>query len=218
NMTMLALSLATGIVIDDAIVVLENIFRYVEEKDVTPHEAAIKATEEIGLAVMATTLSLCVIFLPVAFMSGMVGRFFFSFGVTSAAAILISMLVSFTLTPTLCSMWLKKGDATGHAPGHSASKSQGFYAWIDTKYGTMLQWALDHRLAMAGIAVGVAASAVLLYPYIGKELVPDDDQSEFSVNVKLPSGTSYLRTEEYMKPMEDDLRKLPDVGLIFTNV
>ncbi len=218
NMTMLALSLATGIVIDDAIVVLENIFRYVEEKDVTPHEAAIKATEEIGLAVMATTLSLCVIFLPVAFMSGQVGRYFFSFGVTSAAAILISMLVSFTLTPTLCSMWLKKADSAGHGGGHSASKSQGFYAWIDTRYGVILQWALDHRLAMAGIAAGVAASVVLLYPYIGKELVPDDDQSEFSVNVKLPSGTSYQRTEEYMKPMEDDLRKLPDVGLIFTQV
>jgi HAE1 family hydrophobic/amphiphilic exporter-1 len=218
NMTMLSLSLATGIVIDDAIVVLENIFRYVEEKDVTPHDAAIKATEEIGLAVMATTLSLCVIFLPVAFMSGMVGRFFFSFGVTSAAAILISMLVSFTLTPTLCSLWLKKADLSGHGKGHSASKSQGFYAWIDKRYGVMLEWALDHRLAMAGIAAAVAASAVVLYPYIGKELVPDDDQSEFSVNVKLPSGTSYLRSEEYMKPMEDDLRKLPDVRLIFTNV
>src|SRR5204862_7050932 len=130
NMTMLALSLATGIVIDDAIVVLENIFRYVEEKGVTPHEAAIKATEEIGLAVMATTLSLCVIFLPVAFMTGQVGRYFYSFGITSAAAILISMLVSFTLTPTLCSMWLKREDSLGHG---TTSKSRGFYAWIDAR-------------------------------------------------------------------------------------
>ena len=215
NMTMLALSLATGIVIDDAIVVLENIFRYVEEKDVTPHEAAIKATEEIGLAVMATTLSLCVIFLPVAFMTGQVGRYFYSFGITSAAAILISMLVSFTLTPTLCSLWLKKSDASRHG---TTSKSQGFYAWIDARYGRMLHWALTHRLAMAGIAAGVAACTVLLYPYIGKELVPDDDQSEFSVNVKLPSGTSYPRTEQYVAEMEGDLRKLPDVDLIFTNV
>src|ERR1041385_5957823 len=215
NMTMLALSLATGIVIDDAIVVLENIFRYVEEKDVTPHDAAIKATEEIGLAVMATTLSLCVIFLPVAFMTGQVGRYFFSFGITSAAAILISMLVSFTLTPTLCSMWLKKSDA--HGAGKS-SKSQGFYARIDSGYGRLLQWALSHRLAMAGISVAVAASAALLYPHIGKELVPDDDQSEFSVNVKLPSGTSYPRTEQYTADMERELRKLPGVDLIFTNV
>ena len=215
NMTMLALSLATGIVIDDAIVVLENIFRYVEEEDVTPHDAAIKATEEIGLAVIATTLSLCVIFLPVAFMTGQVGRYFYSFGITSAAAILISMLVSFTLTPTLCSMWLKKSDSRGHG---ATSKSRGFYAWLDARYGRLLHWALTHRLAMAGIAGAVAASAVLLYPHIGKELVPDDDQSEFSVNVKLPSGTSYPRTEQYMADMERELRRLPGVELIFTNV
>src|SRR6476660_5381749 len=215
NMTMLALSLATGIVIDDAIVVLENIFRYVEEKHVTPHEAAIKATEEIGLAVMATTLSLCVIFLPVAFMTGQVGRYFYSFGITSAAAILISMLVSFTLTPTLCSMWLKRDDSVRHG---TSSKSRGFYAWLDARYGRMLQWALTHRLAMASIAGAVAVSAILLYPHIGKELVPDDDQSEFSVNVKLPSGTSYPRTEEYVADMERDIKRLPGVDLIFANV
>jgi len=215
NMTMLALSLATGIVIDDAIVVLENIFRYVEEQGVTPRDAAIKATEEIGLAVVATTLSLCVIFLPVAFMTGQVGRYFYSFGITSAAAILISMLVSFTLTPTLCSMWLQTSDASTHG---ATSKSRGVYAWIDARYGRLLAWALAHRLAMAGIAGAVATSAVLLYPHIGKELVPDDDQSEFSVNVKLPSGTSYQRTEEYMVDMERDLHRLPDVDLIFTNV
>ena len=215
NMTMLSLSLATGIVIDDAIVVLENIFRYVEEKGVTPHDAAIKATEEIGLAVMATTLSLCVIFLPVAFMTGQVGRYFFSFGITSAAAILISMLVSFTLTPTLCAMWLKRSDLHGHG---ATSKSRGFYPWLDARYGRMLQWALTHRLAMAGIAAAVAGSAVLLYPYIAKELVPDDDQSEFSVNVKLPSGTSYPRTEQYTADMEHDLKRLPGVELIFANI
>src|SRR5437868_1863223 len=115
NMTMLALSLATGIVIDDAIVVLENIFRYVEEKGVTPREAAIAATSEIGLAVMATTLSLVVIFVPVAFMTGQVGRYFYSFGITSATAILLSMFVSFTLTPALCAWWLRPHDA---AQGH----------------------------------------------------------------------------------------------------
>ena len=215
NMTMLSLSLATGIVIDDAIVVLENIFRYVEEKGVTPHDAAIKATEEIGLAVMATTLSLCVIFLPVAFMTGQVGRYFFSFGITSAAAILISMLVSFTLTPTLCAMWLKRSDSHGHG---ATSKSRGFYPWLDARYGRMLHWALTHRLGMAAIAAAVAGSAVLLYPYVGKELVPDDDQSEFSVNVKLPSGTSYPRTEQYTADMEHDLKRLPGVELIFANV
>ena len=126
NMTMLALSLATGIVIDDAIVVLENIFRYIEEKKVAPFEAASKATNEIGLAVMATTLSLVVIFLPVAFMTGQVGRYFFSFGIVSAAAFLLSMFISFTLTPALCSRWLKPTDAH-----RKTSKSQGFYTAID---------------------------------------------------------------------------------------
>jgi HAE1 family hydrophobic/amphiphilic exporter-1 len=203
NMTMLALSLATGIVIDDAIVVLENIFRHVEEKGSSPQEAAIAATSEIGLAVMATTLSLVVIFVPVAFMTGQVGRYFFSFGITSATAIMLSMFVSFTLTPALCAWWLRPQDATS---GHG-TKDRGAYAWMDRKYGVMLEWSLAHRAVMLVIAGLVVASAALLYPYVGKELVPDDDQSEFSVNLRLPRGTSFDRTLEYMTPIEGELRK-----------
>src|SRR6184192_1382927 len=160
NMTMLALSLATGIVIDDAIVVLENIFRFVEEKGLTPKEAAADATAEIGLAVMATTLSLVVIFVPVAFMTGQIGRYFYSFGITSAAAILLSMFVSFTLTPALCAWWMKKEDVKAD---HSTTKSHGFYAVIDGRYGRMLEWALRHRAAMLGLAAAVSLSAVFLY-------------------------------------------------------
>src|SRR3954471_22447258 len=156
NMTMLALSLATGIVIDDAIVVIENIFRYVEEKGASPREAAIKATQEIGLAVMATTLSLVVIFVPVAFMTGQIGRYFYSFGITSAAAILLSMFVSFTLTPALCALWLKEEDAKSD---HSTTKSSGLYAKIDALYGRMLVWALHHRPVMMAIAGAVVLSA-----------------------------------------------------------
>jgi HAE1 family hydrophobic/amphiphilic exporter-1 len=215
NMTMLALSLATGIVIDDAIVVLENIFRFVEEKGVTPKEAAADATREIGLAVMATTLSLCVIFVPVAFMTGQIGRYFYSFGLTSAAAILISMFVSFTLTPALCSIWLKKEDVKSD---HSTTKSSGFYARMDAVYGRMLVWALHHRLVMVGIAAAVAASAIFLYPYVGKELVPDDDQGEFSINVRLPRGTSYQRTEAFIKPIEQEILALPKLSRVMQNV
>ena len=203
NMTMLALSLATGIVIDDAIVVLENIFRYIEEKGATPKQAAIDATAEIGLAVMATTLSLVVIFVPVAFMTGQIGRYFYSFGITSATAILLSMFVSFTLTPALCAWWLRPEDASA---GHARTKDRGVYAWIDRKYGVMLEWSLAHRPVMLGIAAAVVMSAVLLYPRVGKELVPDDDQSEFSVNLRLPRGTSFDRTLEYMTPIEGELR------------
>jgi HAE1 family hydrophobic/amphiphilic exporter-1 len=205
NMTMLSLSLATGIVIDDAIVVLENIFRYIEEKGVSPKEAAMKATGEIGLAVMATTLSLVVIFLPVAFMTGQVGRYFYSFGISSATAILISMFVSFTLTPALCAYWLRPSDA---AQGHSVqTKQRGLYAWMDGWYGRMLEWSMAHRGAMLAIAGAVVLSAGLLYPYVGKELVPDDDQSEFSANLRLPRGTSFDRTLEYVTPIETELRR-----------
>jgi HAE1 family hydrophobic/amphiphilic exporter-1 len=215
NMTMLALSLATGIVIDDAIVVLENIFRYVEEKGVTPQEAAADATQEIGMAVMATTLSLVVIFVPVAFMTGQIGRYFYSFGLTSAAAILLSMFVSFTLTPALCALWMKKEDIKSD---HSTTKSSGFYAKLDGTYGRMLVWSLGHRPAMMGIAALVVLSAAFLYPYVGKELVPDDDQGEFSVNVRLPRGTSYQRTEEFIKPIEKDVLALPGLQRVMQNV
>jgi HAE1 family hydrophobic/amphiphilic exporter-1 len=208
NMTMLALSLATGIVIDDAIVVLENVFRFVEEKGLSPKEAAADATAEIGLAVMATTLSLVVIFVPVAFMTGQIGRYFYSFGITSAAAILISMFVSFTLTPALCAMWLKREDVRSD---HSTTKSSGVYAKMDAIYGKMLSWSLHHRPVMVAIAIVVVASAALLYPQVGKELVPDDDQGEFNVNVRLPRGTSYTRTEEFIKPIEKDILALPDL-------
>jgi HAE1 family hydrophobic/amphiphilic exporter-1 len=211
NMTMLALSLATGIVIDDAIVVLENIFRFVEEKGLTPKEAAADATAEIGLAVMATTLSLVVIFVPVAFMTGQIGRYFYSFGITSAAAIMISMFVSFTLTPALCAMWLKKDDAKSD---HSTTKSSGAYAKLDAVYGKMLSWSLHHRAAMVCIAAAVVASAAFLYPYVGKELVPDDDQGEFSVNVRLPRGTSYARTDEFIQPIEKEMLALPDLSRV----
>jgi HAE1 family hydrophobic/amphiphilic exporter-1 len=215
NMTMLALSLATGIVIDDAIVVLENIFRFVEEKGVTPKEAAAEATAEIGLAVMATTLSLVVIFVPVAFMTGQIGRYFYSFGLTSAAAILLSMFVSFTLTPALCAMWMKKDDVTAD---HSSTKSSGFYAKMDAVYGRMLVWSLHHRPVMIAVAGVVVASAAILYPYVGKELVPDDDQGEFSINVRLPRGTSYQRTEEFIKPIEKEVLALPALQRVTQNV
>src|SRR5207247_8741995 len=124
-----------------------NIFRYVEEKGITPKEAAAAATQEIGSAVVATTLSLVVIFLPVAFMTGQVGRYFYSFGITAASAILISMFVSFTLTPALCAWWMKKEDVKSD---HSTTQSGGAYAKMDAVYGKMLDWSLHPRAVMVG--------------------------------------------------------------------
>ena len=142
NMTLLALTLAVGIVIDDAIVVLENIVRYLEEKHYEPRRAAIEATKEITLAVLATTLSLVIIFLPIAFMNGYARRYVNQFGWTMAFAILVSMLVSFTLTPMLSSRLLKRAPEGAQERG---SKEWPFFAWIDRRYGEVLRWSLDHR-------------------------------------------------------------------------
>src|SRR4029079_7191654 len=147
NMTMLALTLCVGIVIDDAVVVLENIFRFIEEKNMDPMQAAREATADIGLAVMATTLSLVIIFLPVAFMGGIVGRFMSSFGFTSAFSIMVSLLVSFTLTPMLCARFLK-AKGVNHREANSA-KTGRVYSWLERRYVGMLVWSMRHRLATA---------------------------------------------------------------------
>jgi hydrophobic/amphiphilic exporter-1 (mainly G- bacteria), HAE1 family len=186
NMTLLAITLAVGIVIDDAIVVLENIFRYIEEKNCTPFEAAIQGTREVALPVMATTLSLVVIFLPIAFMEGYAKRFISPFGWTMAFAIMVSMLVSFTLTPMLSSRFLKAAD--GEAD--HKSKESGFFHWLDESYTRSVNWALDHP----GVIIGISAVAVLMtFPLnrmIGREFVPDEDMGEWTVHLDAPEGTS----------------------------
>src|SRR5919112_419252 len=158
RVTMLALVLMVGVVIDDAIVVLENIFRFVEEKRMSAMEAARAATAEIGLAVMATTLSLVVIFIPVSFMSSISGRFLYQFGITAAVAVMVSLLVSFTLTPMMSSRMLKKGDVKGH--GHGQDSRRGFYGLIDHAYEKMLVFSMHHRPLVAVVALLVIASSV----------------------------------------------------------
>ena len=150
SVTMLALVLMVGIVIDDAIVVLENIFRFVEEKKMSPFEAAKKATAEIGLAVMATTFSLVVIFVPVSFMSSISGRFLYQFGITAAVAVLVSLLVSFTLTPMMSARLLRKEDVS-----QDAHSRMGFYGWLDRHYTSLLQFSMNRRKLVAYIAIGV---------------------------------------------------------------
>ena len=158
-LTMLALTLSVGIVIDDAIVVLENIYRFIEEKGMPPLQAAVEATNEIGLAVMATTFSLVAIFAPVGFMSGMVGRFMASFGLTMAFAVLVSLFVSFTLTPMMSGHWLKPPP-----PGsHGASKHSRLFDPLDRGYTRLLEWAMAHRGLVAVAAVLVLLSSVPLF-------------------------------------------------------
>ena len=166
NMTLLALTLAVGIVIDDAIVVLENIVRYLEEKGYEPRRAAIEATREITLAVLATTLSLVIIFLPIAFMSGYARRYVNQFGWTMAFSILVSMLVSFTLTPMLSSRLLKRPAPEGEGHG---GKDWPFFLWIDRRYGAVLRWSLDHRGLVMALAAGTFLLAVPLSFMVGRD-------------------------------------------------
>jgi len=220
NQTMLGLSLSVGIVIDDAIVVLENIFRYMEEEGVGPMEAAREATREIGLAVMATTFSLVVIFLPVAFMSGIVGRFFNSFGLTAAFAIMVSLFVSFTLTPSLSSRFLKPPTHRREGAGRAAaaSKQKGVYAAFDRLYDRLLRWALGHRKTVVALTGLVVVSTVAIFPYVKKEFIVDDDMSEFEVVVETPPGSSLERSDEILRNVEAELRQLPGVETLFTTI
>ena len=223
SMTMLALTLAVGIVIDDAIVVLENIYRFVEEKGRPPMQAAIEATREIGLAVLATTLSLTAIFIPVAFMGGIVGRFMTSFGFTMSFAILVSLLVSFTLTPMMASRWIKmkprRMDASGHeVDDHHSSKDAKFFRPIDVGYTAILRWALTHRGAVAGIAVLVLLSSVPLFMFANKNFLPDDDQSEFEISLRAPEGTSLEATEIIANRVATRVRQLAEVAFTLVSV
>jgi HAE1 family hydrophobic/amphiphilic exporter-1 len=222
SMTMLALTLAVGIVIDDAIVVLENVYRFVEEKGRPPMQAAIEATREIGLAVLATTLSLVAIFVPVGFMGGIVGRFMTSFGLTMSFAIMVSLLVSFTLTPMLSARWIKmrprheEGD--GHGADERGSKDSRFFRPIDHGYTTILRWSLAHRGIVAGIAVLVLLSSVPLFMVANKNFMPFDDQSEFEIGLRAPEGTSLEATELIANRIAAKVRQLPEIGYTLVSV
>ncbi len=214
SVTMLALVLMVGVVIDDAIVVLENIFRFIEEKGMPPFEAARAATAEIGLAVLATTLSLVVIFVPVSFMSSISGRFLYQFGLTAAVAVLVSLLVSFTLTPMMSARLLRAEDvAAGHGHGHDTARSRrGFYARLDGGYARLLAWAMGHRRTMAVAAIAVVALSLPLSLLVRREYIPSGvDEAEFDVNVNAPEGTSLAAMDEIMRAVEAEVRAVPHV-------
>ena len=226
NLTMLGLSLSTGIVIDDAIIVLENIFRHHEEERRPPFEAAITGTKEIALAVMATTLSLVVIFLPVAFMGGLVGKFWNSFGLTATFAIMVSLVVAFTLTPMLAARLLSSETAaTGHGPpgahgpgARAGSKSAGLYHRIEVAYEALLAWCLRHRLVCFAVAIGILAGGWYLLTTSRLEFVVDDDMSEFEVVAEAPPGSSMERSQDIARAVEAAIRQVPEVTTLFTAI
>ena len=241
NMTLLALTLAVGIVIDDAIVVLENIVRYIEQKGYEPKRAAIEATKEIMLAVLATTLSLVIIFVPIAFTTGYARRYLNQFGWTMAFSVMVSMLVSFTLTPMLCSRLLgrmrsKAGeaqpspDASPESPAAAGSSSAGvgahasgatdnkFFASIDCIYGKLLEWALDHRGTVAWVAAATLALTFPLNALVGRDFIPADDQSELTVVFDAPVGTSLQGTAKVATKLAHEIERNKAVSFAWASV
>ena len=212
NMTLLGLILAVGIVIDDAVVVLENVFRHMEEEGSSGWEAASKATREISLAVIATTLSLVVIFLPIAFMSGQVGRFFNSFGFVVAFSILLSMAVSFTLTPMLCARFLKAPKKADGSVGHQPPA----HGILTRMYVATLGWSLRHRWVIVAATIATFMSTPVLFGIVGSDFVPKDDQSEFEVAITLKEGTTLKQADVQVAEIEKRLKDVRGVTNVFT--
>lgn len=215
NVTLLALVLMVGVVIDDAIVVLENVFHWVEEKGVSPWEAAIGATREIGLAVLATTFSLVIVFLPVSFLSSVTGRMLFQFGLTATVAILVSMLVSFSLTPMMCSRLLRPMRASGDQP----ASRRGFYAWLERGYGACLRWSMRHRYLVLVASLVVIASNIPLYKYVQKDYIPTNvDEAEFEVRITAPEGITLRAMDRAMQAVENEIASVRGVTDVLSTV
>ena len=225
QITMLSLTLMVGIVIDDAIVVLENIYRFVEEKGMNPFQAAIEGTREIGLAVLATTLSLMAVFIPIGFMQGIVGRFMSSFGLTASFAVLVSLIVSFSLTPMLAARLIKpkkkevetepEAEIKGYGMIKEKKKSDshytGWFRTVDAVYAFLLRFSMAHRWVIVTLCILVFVSIIPLFMLVGKNFLPVDDQSQFEVTVRAPEGSSIGATSQIFERVATEIRKLPGV-------
>jgi hydrophobic/amphiphilic exporter-1 (mainly G- bacteria), HAE1 family len=230
NMTMLALSLSVGLLIDDAIIVIENIYRHVEE-GMEPREAATFATSEIGLAVMATTLAIVAIFLPVAFMKGIIGRFFLQFALTIVFTVLVSLLVSFTLTPMMASIFLKAHKksmpnplATGGSGGGTGEKRiwtsigdqfEHYYEKLEVFYRRVLAFTLGYRKTVLAGALVIFIFSLVLTKFIGKEFTPSEDQGVFLVRMEAPIDYSVDQIEKYFSKTEAMIQEIPGVKSVF---
>ncbi|MBS1150889.1 MAG: multidrug efflux transporter [Myxococcaceae bacterium] len=218
TITLLALALAVGIVIDDAIVVLENIYKQIEEKGLHPMQAAIVGTQEIGLAVLATTLSLIAVFLPIAFIAGIPGRFLGSFGITMSFAIGVSLFVSFTLTPMLASRWLKKKLPGVHKKPLLERMVDNGYRPIERVYARVLKFSMAHRWLVVLACVATMASIVPLAKAARKGFLPVDDRAQFEVVVRLPEGRSVPATELVGERVARIIRAMPEVTATLVTV
>ncbi|MBI5598829.1 MAG: efflux RND transporter permease subunit [Deltaproteobacteria bacterium] len=206
TMTMLGLTLAIGVVIDDAIIVVDNINRHMDAGS-GPVEAARKGTNEIAFAAMAATFSLGAVFVPVAFMKGVVGRFFYEFGLTVAISIFISLFVALTLTPMLSSKLLRRAEAEPRI----FALLDSFYGRLEGVYRNLLRASLSHRLFVVGASLAVFAASLFIWTALGKEFIPSEDQSRFIVRFETPVGSSMDYTDSKLKKNEQTLKGLPEI-------
>ncbi|MEO5699857.1 MAG: efflux RND transporter permease subunit [Casimicrobiaceae bacterium] len=219
-LTLMALSLCIGLLIDDAIVVRENIVRHLAMGK-SHVEAAREGTDEIGLAVMATTFAIVAVFVPIAFMSGLIGRFFFQFGLTVTVAVLVSLFVSFTLDPMLSSVWRDPpGSRFSRAPwlARLMSRVDAAIDGVHALYGDVLDWALHHRLRVLLLALGVLLASFLVVPLVGTEFVPESDQGFLSLRLNTPVGSSLEYTDGKVQQVEAALHAFPEIDLAMTTV
>ena len=219
-LTLMALSLCIGLLIDDAIVVRENIVRHLGMgKD--HHRAAREGTDEIGLAVMATTFAIVAVFVPVAFMAGIIGKFFFQFGITVAVAVLLSLFVSFTLDPMLSAIWRDPPESRfKRAPwlARMMERIEDGVEWTHHRYGELLEWALLNRKKVLAFAVAVFISSFFVLPLVGTEFVPESDEGRTSFRLTTPVGSSLAYTDAKTRQVEEILRQYPEVEVMTANV
>lgn len=219
-MTLLALSLAVGILIDDAIVVRENITRHLHMGK-SHRQAAFDGTNEIGLAVLATTLSIVAVFLPVAFMDGIMGRFFLQFGVTVSVAVLISLFVAFTLDPMMSSVWYDPAsnpNAKRGPIGRAIQQFDRFFEWVTESYRHLIRWGLKYRKTVLMIAVLSLVGALALFPRVGVEFVPATDTGIFTVTTETPAGSTKEHTAQKLRQAETVLRQIPEVDRTYSTI
>ena len=218
-MTLMALSLCIGLLIDDAIVVRENIVRHIHMgKD--HYAAAREGTDEIGLAVLATTLSIVAVFVPIAFMGGIVGKFFYPFGITVAAAVLVSLFVSFTLDPMLSAVWRDPPEGARGLPviGPILLRFERLMDRVHLIYDRLLRLALSHRKTTLAIAAASFAIAIPIAGVVGTEMMPESDQSYTSVRLTMPVGSSLDYANERVKRVEEALREFKEIDAIDTGI
>ncbi len=218
--TLMGLSLAIGMLIDDAIVVRENIVRHLQRgKD--HFDAARDGTAEIGLAVMATTFTILAVFVPVSFMSGMVGRFFYEFGITVAAAVVASLFVSFTLDPMLSSRWVDPDIERGYHPhivGRTLARFNQWFEDLHVKYERLLRWCLGHRKTVLAVAAVAFLASFPILAVLGGDFMPDFNRGEYQVAFKATPGATLAETKERALAVVRELKKLPDVEYTYTTI